>query len=832
MDIANLGVGIDPADAVKGGAVATKAAESMAVGMEKSGDRFEKAAKDAGKEAKNIGDATEQGTKKAEKAVNELANSNSFDKLRKASMGATGGLRNGLLDMLNATGLLNNPIGQMISRMDSLARATSGITGAAAGAGNSIVGMGAMMAGVVGIVAGLVAVLGALALGLNAIKEGVKNAAMFEGMENQLAILIGSFDGAKERMGDLRKLAVETPFELPGLVEANRLLETFTEGTYSSMDAMRVIGDAASAAGQPIKDVAFWVGRLYSGLKGGTPIGEATARLAEMAIITPKLKGEIDGLAESSNEGGSNFAKIWDKAEGSMKRFQGAMKIQSRSWDGLMSSISDSWREMTTQLGEPIMVALKPLLDETIQGISSLNAAAAAAGEAIGGRITGFLAMVQSGNFWEAWARNIWVTFVNLGLTALEQVTAGFATIGEYMLARATDFIEFLAIATTPEFWAQMGTSLSGIGIDFENALRAAAEGFINLIRDNSPGWLKGGDNTRADFGRLIKPQIPQPNLVAPDLANFNNGDTSVGTIYEKQLAGMKSLLGSTREAWNTWRDDYNKDKLQPIADKMAGDFAKNDSMLAKKGGAGSAEDEVVKAGKKAKDAATKAAKDTRSEFQKLMDGWGDVAKAMDHGATTVAQSISGNIGDAISDMITGASSAGEAFNRMAISIVTDLTKIATQMLVNWAIQKAIGFVIGAVGGGGAAVGTAAAGATTAAAVHHTGGTVGSGLNSRDVPVSTFRNAPRYQHGGTIPSGETPVLAEPGEQVLTRDQASDIKGRLAGGKSQPQPQQQMVSILNVIDPSLIEQHLAANPNMILNAIGSQPSKVKRLLGLK
>lgn len=843
MDIANLGVGIDASEAVKGADIAKKAGESMAVGMERSGDKFEKAAKDAGKAGKEIGTDTKAGADKAEKAVNDLANSGSFDKLRKKAASATGGLRSGFLDMLNATGLLNNPIGQMISRMDSLARATGNISGLATGAGGSIVAMGGMIAGVVGIVLALAAAIGGLAVGFSLLKQGVANAAMFEGMENQLAVLIGSFDGAKQRMADLRKLAVETPFELPGLVEANRLLETFTEGTYSSMAAMRTIGDAASAVGQPIKDVAFWVGRLYSGLKGGTPVGEATARLAEMAIITPKLKGSIDALAESSNKGGSNFAAIWGKAEGSMQRFQGAMKIQSRSWDGLMSSISDAWREMTTQLGEPVMTSLKPVLDATMQAIEALNGPAAAAGQAIAGRITGFLSMIQSGSFWEAWARNIWATFVSLGLDALTNITAGFATIGEYMLARATDFIEFLAIATTPAFWESMGGALESIGFLFQNALLKAAEMFINMIVDNTPAWLNGGDGTRADFSGLIEANkraadvaanMPRSELKTPDLANFNNGDTSLDSIWEKQKASMTAVLADTKQFWKQGNDDWNAKNLQPHADKMAADFAKNDSMLAKKTGGPSPEDEVVKAGKKAKDAATKAAKDTRSEFQKLMDGWGDVAKSMDHAAVSVAQSISGNIGDGIADIISGTTSASQAFANMAQSIVRDLTKIATQMLINWAIQKAIGFVVGAVGGGGATAGAAVAGAaTTTAATHHTGGIIGRGLNVSEVPVSTFKGAPRYQHGGTIPSGDKPVLAEAGEEVLTRDQAKDIKGRLNGsGSKQQAAPQQSVQILNVVDPSLIEQHLAANPNMILNAIGSQPSKVKRMLGIK
>lgn len=822
MEITTLGVGIDPSKAVSGAATAVKAAESMATGMNAAGKKAEAAEKGVGEAGTQMGNKVAAGAEKAAAAANSLANNSAWARLKNglAGMGNTGAfssLSRGLLDVGNSFGLMNNRLGMAL---------------------NQFVSMRGMMAGMPGIIAPVIAAVGALALGLGALWMAFKAAgssidvaASFEDMENQLAVLIGSFDGAKQRIMELRRLAIETPFELAGLIEANRLLQTFSEGAYASMDAMRVVGDAASAAGQPIKDVAFWVGRLYAGLKGGTAVGEATMRLSEMAIITPKLKNQIEELTKT-NEGGRRFAEIWNLAEASMKRFDGAMKLQSRSYNGLKSSLADVRTEIEATFGAPIKDALKPLIASVTVGLQQMVPLAQAAGNAVAGRITGLLAMINSGEFWTAWAKNIWGTFVDLGLTALEKVTAGFAAIGEYMLARATDFIEYLAIATTPAFWSQMGSLLNGIGIDFENALRSAAEGFINLIIDNTPAWLKGDGQQRADFGRIAKPTIPTANLVAPDIANFNNGDSSLASIYARQLAGMKQVTAGTRDYWAKDLAGYNAQKLDPIAKKFQDDFSKNDSMLGKKTGNGGATEEAIAYGKAAQEAgekAKKAAEDQRTPLQKLMAQWADLKTNVQSAAREIAGSISSNMTDALTDMITGAASAGDAFARMAKSIISDLVRMASQMLINYAIQKAIGFVVGAIGGGGAVAGQAIAGAATTAAVHHTGGVVGEGSNFRMVSTSSFRNAPRFQHGGKVGSGETPAIMEPGETVLTRDNANDIKSRLGASEGKQEPKPQAVTILNVVDRSLIEQHIAANPSIILNAIGANATKVRRAL---
>jgi tape measure domain-containing protein len=212
------------------------------------------------------------------------------------------------------------------------------------------------------------------------------------------------------------------------------------------------------------------------------------------------------------------------------------------------------------------------------------------------------------------------------------------------------------------------------------------------------------------------------------------------------------------------------------------------------------------------------------SGFQRMMLSWGDITTQMDDAAQNIGQSISSNIGNAMTNWITGAQSASEAFSQMAKSIVSDIIQITTRLLIQYAIQAALG-----------GVGAISVPSVPVAAVAHTGGTVGQDrLGRRSVSASTFEGARRFQHGGMIGgvgSGETPAIMEPGESVLTRDQAGDIKKRLSSGGEQPSRSGGDVTILNVVDPTLIESHIARNPSIVLNMISANASKVRRSLGM-
>jgi hypothetical protein len=190
-----------------------------------------------------------------------------------------------------------------------------------------------------------------------------------------------------------------------------------------------------------------------------------------------------------------------------------------------------------------------------------------------------------------------------------------------------------------------------------------------------------------------------------------------------------------------------------------------------------------------------------------------------------VANSINENMTSALVGMIDGTKSAGDAFREMADNIVADILRMTTQMAVAKAIGTGIGFFTGNPAAG-AAVTTA-----MSPGVMHEGGVVGVATKTRLTDPAIFRAAPRYHQGGMVglQPGEVPIIAQKGEVITTEDQER-MRERLRGETKQTR-QQIAVTNVNVVDASLIDEHLNKNPDAMINVISRNKTRVKQILNI-
>lgn len=207
-----------------------------------------------------------------------------------------------------------------------------------------------------------VAGIGALGVGLGiAAVEGINMNASLEQSTMQFTTLMGDSDAAAAHVASLFDFAATTPFEMGPIVDASKQLQVFGGAALNSMENMTLVGDASAAVGQPINDVSFWVGRLYSSLMAGKPFGEAAARLQEMGIMGPEARSTLEGMQEAGADGTEIFAAF----QGQLGDFTGAMELQSGSWVGLTSTIKD-------QLSMAAATVMKPFFDMAKEGLAGL----------------------------------------------------------------------------------------------------------------------------------------------------------------------------------------------------------------------------------------------------------------------------------------------------------------------------------------------------------------------------------------------------------------------------------------------------------------------------
>lgn len=242
---------------------------------------------------------------------------------------------------------------QVVAEFERVKASLGGITG---GLGN--------LATAAGTIAGAAGFAGIALATVGAIRAGMEYNTTIERQTASFKTLLGSTEAAQQRMEELADFASSTPFELPEVVAASRLLQSLTGGALATGDALRLVGDAAAASGRSFEESAMWIGRLYAGLKSGTPVGEATNRLLEMGLISGDTKRELEELAKSGQATGNAMEVVSRTFSG----FTGAMEEQAKTMSGLSSTLSDTVKSLAADAVLPAWEALKSTLRDVLEG--------------------------------------------------------------------------------------------------------------------------------------------------------------------------------------------------------------------------------------------------------------------------------------------------------------------------------------------------------------------------------------------------------------------------------------------------------------------------------
>ena len=183
------------------------------------------------------------------------------------------------------------------------------------------------------IIAGAVVAFQALkaatvGLALGAIQAG----AQMEGFHTRLTVLMGSAGAAQERLDELFLIGSTTPFEMPGLIEAEVNLRALG---VSAEDNLPLIMDFAGAMGVDVASAAVEVGRAMQFGAGAVETISGRALRAQVELRTGQ-----DALKMSTDEFRQALIDTLTDPEGI---FAGGTEKLAATFDGLMSNLSDAW---------------------------------------------------------------------------------------------------------------------------------------------------------------------------------------------------------------------------------------------------------------------------------------------------------------------------------------------------------------------------------------------------------------------------------------------------------------------------------------------------------
>jgi len=388
--------------------------------------------------------------------------------------------------------------------------------------------IGSAAAGLQATLAGIAASVGAVVSLGAAIQQSVKFNAELEQQAVAFKTLLGNAEAASRRMAELAKFAAQTPFELPEIVQASRVLQSLTNGALASGDGLRLVGDAASATGRPLEEAAMWIGRLYAGLQSGTPVGEATLRLLEMGLISGTTARKLNDLAESGEGAGQAMTILRD----TFGRLGGAMADQSQTFSGLLSTLKDTFNMALADIGKPLFDALKAGLTELIPVV-----------EDIGTRIGAFTRLAV-----QSWRDGRFAELIGLTIEAgVEYGVEAFAGLRDKVLSFFTDervanaignSAATLAIGTARAF-IELNTFFqsywNSVGVYAAQAIGSAIRLSINAVLASV---------SVATLGRINLPLIQQTT------PNFDEALAGGTAIAQANAAKQKEIVDALLETY------------------------------------------------------------------------------------------------------------------------------------------------------------------------------------------------------------------------------------------------------------------------------------------
>ena len=465
-------------------------------------------------------------------------------------------------------------------RAQAVARATGAKMGKAmAPAVGSIKKLGAAALKATATIAATGAAVAAAGIAAGAFKA-VKLAADMETLSVAFKTLIGDAGLATKTLDELKQLGAETPFEFPELADAGRSLIAFGISAGDVTETLRKIGDVSAGVGAPIGEIAEIFGKAkVAGTLFAEDINQLTGRGIPVIQEFAKQLGVSESEVKAMAAAGKITFPMLEKAFGDLTsdggKFHEMMAAQSKTTNGLFSTLKDTIGEALTEMGKPINDALRPLLGQAIEMVKALIPMAVEMGAKVGAMLEKLGSMDLAALAQRA--GDALKVAVNWSLQLIEDVVYWGETFLHWIK------IAGVAIAAlfTPSFWASVGYSAQALFMDMGNFaigfLNGLKDGFIQFVISGFKFWV-------SVFKEFMKPDFWSGLLdvfkgIAFGFAGFILDAVAKGLELIEKIPGVKRFLGENsgklREMAAGFDEkskasmDEGADTLSPIFDRI-----------------------------------------------------------------------------------------------------------------------------------------------------------------------------------------------------------------------------------------------------------------------
>ena len=201
---------------------------------------------------------------------------------------------------------------------------------------------------------------------INFVKGGIEYNAEIETYMTRLETLTGSAEKANEVLDQIKRDALNTPFDVSSLTQAESLLLATGVSAEQARKDILALGDAVSASGGGNAELQ----RMAVNLQQIKNVGKASALdIKQFAYAGIDIYGLLADSMGITREEASKLdvsydmlSKALNKASGEGGKYYKAMEKQSKTMSGATSNLKESWSVLKGELAEGVFNALKDLI--------------------------------------------------------------------------------------------------------------------------------------------------------------------------------------------------------------------------------------------------------------------------------------------------------------------------------------------------------------------------------------------------------------------------------------------------------------------------------------
>ena len=447
-----------------------------------------------------------------------------------------------------------------------LIRSMLQLAGANSATANTFATMATNMASVVPylpiILGGLVAIVGAV-LAIKAIKWGVGLAAEAETARTAFGVFLGSAKAAIRVTEELRELANTTPLSQEEVIGAARQLFAFGETAERVNSTVRMLGDIASAIGQPLTEIADLYGRMrVQGRLFAVDINQLTNRgipvIHGLAMEFGVADTAIRGMVENGQVHFKHLEAALQKMTEKGGLFNGMMDSLSKTLNGKLSTLKDAFQETGRLLGAVFLPMISAVVSAFITGFETMNKAIKATKEWL---TTAF------GKALTQLAGTLLAVFGPIATAITEMFTATVKTVGTLLTGLAKTVDEYLTSTTGQVMLVATAFAILTIGV---GALVVAAVVGLPIIIGLVYALAVSLWAAVVPAYALLAPFLALAAAIALPLLEI--GIVIVATIA--LLYALYRAIAGEKVEIKIEYDDKNNLKLQSLADILAEDGA------------------------------------------------------------------------------------------------------------------------------------------------------------------------------------------------------------------------------------------------------------------